>query len=436
MSTQTHTTPAPPRPWWVAVVAGMTSFLDAAAIVSFGIAIVIFKDALALTPLEVGIASGALTFGIAIGAAAGGRLGDRFGRRPVFTITMMMIVIALGLLVVAPSFPVLLAGAILLGLGSGADLPVSLSSVSEAAAEHNRGKLLGFTNALWLAGAVIATLGGAAAAPAGLAGVRIMFSAFALLAVLILLGRLTIPESERWRVARAERQSGVQTVRADRSGVRELLRAPYAVPFFALTGFATLTGLLANTTGQYNNYVLTEYGGISLQEATLAGLPVLPLSVIGMLWFMRIADKPVRFRYFTIAAIFQVASPAVIAIFGVSIPTYLISIVLQTVGTAFAFEGILRVWAQKSFPTLLRTTATGWIISIQRLLAAGLATITPLLLELGVGVLYGTLSVLALIGCGWAWIVFRTRDKDDAFATEAQLDAAAPAAVPGAAVAS
>lgn len=47
------------RPWWVAVVSGMASYIDAAAIISFGVAVVIYQKALGLDPVHVGVASGA-----------------------------------------------------------------------------------------------------------------------------------------------------------------------------------------------------------------------------------------------------------------------------------------------------------------------------------------------------------------------------------------
>jgi inositol transporter-like SP family MFS transporter len=407
----------------------MASFIDAAAIVGFGITIILFQSVLGLDELQVGIASGALTLGVAIGALVGGRLGDRFGRRPIFTATMVMITVALVALMFAPSFTVLAIGAVVLGLGTGADLPVSLSTISEAATEANRGRLLGFSNLLWLAGAVIASLLGSAVATQGEVGIQILFGSLAVITVLVLLGRLTIPESDAWKHARAERLSVVRGARRKAGRVRELFRAPYAAPFVALIVFYTLTNLVANTTGQYGNYVLVNFGGIPLETSALVGLPVLPLTVVAALWFMKIADKAVRFRYFTVGAIFQVLSPLTIALFGVSIVTYLVSIVFTAIGTAFAFEGIMKVWAQRSFPTLLRTTAQGAIISVARFAAAIVAGFTPVLLDSGPSVMYGILAALALVGCGWAWIVFRTRDQHDEFADEAESEDTHAAAV-------
>lgn len=410
-----------PRPWWVALVSGMASFIDAAAIVGFGITIILFQAALGLDEVQIGVASGALTLGVAVGALLGGRLGDRFGRRPVFTVTMIVVIAALVALMMAPSFPVLAVGAVLLGLATGADLPVSLSTISEAATDANRGRLLGFSNLLWLAGAVTASLLGSAVATQGQTGIRIVFGSLAAITALVLLARLTIPESETWKRAQIERTAGGRAGPAA-GRVRELFCAPYAAPFFALIGFYTLTNLVANTTGQYGNYVLVNIGGVPLQTAAIIGLPVLPLSILAALWFMKIADKRSRFRYFTIGAVFQVLSPLSFAVFGVSIPTYLASIVFTAIGTAFAFEGIMKVWAQKSFPTLLRTTAQGAIISVARFVAALFAGVTPVLLSAGPSALYGILAALAMVGCAWAWIVFRTRDSIDEFARDSDSE--------------
>lgn len=411
----------PPNVWWVGLVCGMASFIDAAAIIGFGITMVIFQSSLELNELEVGVASGALTFGVAVGALVGGRLGDYFGRRPVFTATMILILAALVGLFFVQSFPLLLTSALLLGLGAGADLPVSLSTISEAATDENRGKILGFSNLLWLAGAIITSVFASSVAAQGRAGAQIIFATLGAVTLLVLAGRLTIPESDDWIKAREEKKLGVDTVRADRARTRELFRKPYLVPLLALAGFYTLTNLAANTSGQYSSYILVNYGGVPLETAAVLGLPALPLTVLAFLWFMRIADKPVRFRYFTVGAVFMVASSLVIVFFGVSVPTYLVSAALQSLGSAFAFEGIMKVWTQTTFPTLLRTTAQGFVIATARFVAAAFAGITPMMLTLGPSVLYGILAALSFVGLSWAWIVFRTRDRQNIFDTESQI---------------
>jgi len=406
------------------MVSGMASYIDAAAITGFSAALVIFDAELGLDAAQVGIAAGALTLSIAIGALVGGRLGDRFGRRPIFTVTMIMIIAAVLMLIFATSYSFVVAGAVILGLGSGADLPVSLSTISEAATDQNRGRLLGFSNLLWAFGVIANIVLVSIVGDLGRFGAQIIFLHIGIVALLVLIGRLTIPESEIWRAARAERASGIQTVRADRASVRELFRAPYAVPFAGLLVFYSMTNLVANTNGQYGNYILVNFGGATLAQSSLVSLPVLPIVLIGFLGFMKIADTPRRFTFFTVGAAFSIASPLTLAILDVSVPTYIVSIMLGAIGTAFAFEGIMKVWAQESFPTLIRTTAQGAIIAVARVAAALLAGLTPLILELGTTPLYVLLTIFSVVGLGTAWWVFRTRDRHDEFDTESELDKA------------
>ncbi|MFG6279019.1 MFS transporter [Microbacterium sp. 5K110] len=417
------------RPWWVATVSGMASYIDSAAITGFSTSLVILRAELGLEEWQVGAAAASLTLSIAVGALVGGRLGDRFGRRPVFTVTMMLIIAAAVALILAPSFTVVIAGAVLLGFATGADLPVSLATIAEAATDDNRGRLLGFSNLLWIIGIVANTLLASVVGDWGRLGAQVLFGHIGVVALLVLLGRLTIPESASWTTAREERRAGIATVRADRSRITDLLRAPYAVPFLALMAFYALTGLVANTSGQFGTYILVTYGGATVGQAALIALPMIPIAVLGYLWFMKIADGPRRFLYFQIGAALMIVSKLVVVFAGLNIVTYAVSALLAALGGAFAFEGIMKVWTQEAFPTLLRSTAQGAIISVGRFSAAGLAAVTPLLLQSGVVAFYLLLTAFNVVGLGIAWAVFRRRTAP-AIDTEASADPEATGTAP------
>jgi MFS transporter, SP family, inositol transporter len=394
--------------WWVAVVAGMASYLDAAAITGFSTAMVIYQQSNGFAPVDVGVASGTLTASIAIGALIGGRLGDRIGRRPVFIATMVMIFLAAATLVFSPSMPLTVMAAAMLGLGVGADLPVSLSAISEAAPNGSRGKLLGFSNLLWVAGIMANAAIAALVGDLGLVAAQIIFCHIAVVALLVLAGRLTIPESRSWREARST-LTVARKASPRGAHVRELFRSPYGMPFAALIVFYSLTNLVANTNGQFGTYVLVNFGGESVRSASTVALLTAPLVMLGLLWFMRIADTPRRFSYFTAGAICGVLAPLTLAIFGVGLASYAASAILGAVAISFAFEAIMKVWTQETFPTLLRSTAQGAIISIARFAAAMLAAVTPLLLLLGPSAFYLSLAAVEFAGVATAWFVFRRR---------------------------
>lgn len=401
--------------WYTSVITGMASYLDSASIVSSGIALVLYQQGGRVTANQIGILSAALTLGIAVGAATGGRLGDRFGRRPVFSVTMALIVAGAALLVFAPSFPLLLVGTAIVGLATGADLPVSIATISEAATDANRGKLVGFSQILWLFGIGGALLIGNRVGSLGHLGGQIMFAHIGIVAAVVLVLRQTIPESEVWLTARDERAHGLHTERAERARLKDLFKKPYLVPFVALLIFYPLVNLGANTGGQFGTFLWVQTAKSTVQFSTTIGLVMLGVGVILGLVFLRVVDTKLRMPFFYVGLVAYILSTVVPALIGVTVPTLIIWQLLSQFGGAFAFEAIMKVWTQESFPTLLRSTAQGTIICIARVVAAALALVTPALANGGPKLLFLALTAFTFVGMAAAVWGFRhgTRNEFD-----------------------
>jgi len=421
--------PEPPRraanEWWVGIVAGMASYIDASAIIANGIALVIYQITLGITPDQIGLMSAAMTTCIAIGAFGGGRAGDRFGRRTVFILTMALIGAGSVFTTFGATFPVLLAGVAMVGLGVGADLPVSLASIAEAATERNRGKLLILSNILWLVGIVASVVIAAVAGGMGRLGGQLLFGQVGVAALLVLIGRLTIPESPSWLAARAERRAGLRTTRAQHTRLRELVLGPYARPFIALLVFYTLTNLAAATGGQFNTFIAVNLAGSSVEAFNRIALAVLPAAALLSVLFMRVVDTRLRMPFFAFGGAFMVAATLVPVVFGFTLATLGTSLALAAVGGSFAFEGIMKVWAQESFPTMLRSSAQGSIIAFARISSALLATVTPALLVTHARLFYLVLALLTAFGLAVAWAVFSRRSGTE-FEREAKIEPGSP----------
>lgn len=408
------------NPWYIGVVSGMASYIDSAAIISNGTALVIYQKTIGTTSTEIGILSGLLTLCIALGAFTGGRLGDRVGRRKVFIITMAMIIVGTLLLAFGLSFITLLMGTLLIGLATGADLPVSLATISEAASDKNRGKIIAFSNLLWTVGIGVTMGIGAVVGEWGRVGAQIMYMHVGLVALILLILRWFIPESPLWLVARDELRRGVATVRAQKSSFKDLLQGKYLWPFLTLCVFYTFTNLAANTGGQFGTYVAVNVVGISVSTNSLWNLLIMPVGMASGILFMRIVDTSKRMPFFILGAVMLTGGYALPMLFNFAPAAWFGCMFLTNMGNGLAFEGIMKVWSQESFPTMLRSTAQGIIVAVARLSCGVLAFITPVLLDAGPMVLYAMLTSTVGVGLFLAWLCFRGKQRNE-FDAEANM---------------
>lgn len=415
------------RVGWTAVVCGMASYVDGAVLAGWTTILVIYQGAIGLTALDVGLIAGVLTFGVAVGAVVGGRLGDILGRRAVFVATMVVIVLVTVAMMFITSVPVMIVCAAAIGLAVGADLPVATATIAETADDRSRGTLLGLTQIFWFVGSIVPAVLAVAVGDLGRPGATIMLGHVAVVAALVLVARMTIPESAAWRLARAERRAGVRTVRADHAGFRDLLRAPYLAPFIALIVFYGLGMGYYTMYGQFSSYLLVNIAGFTVSQASGLVLFALPAGLLGALLFLKAVRGPRRFLYFTIGAIAMVVATALPVLFGLNLWTIFSGMALMSFFASFCGEAIMKVWTQQSFPTLTRATAQGSIMSAGRIVSALFGVGVPVLAAANLQLLLTVAFGCAVVSGAVAWAVFRTRDAHNEFDTEQQLEDVAPA---------
>lgn len=366
------------RDWTRSAVAGMASYLDAAAIVSTGTALVLFQDDLGLDPLQIGVLSSLLTLSIAVGALTGGRLGDRFGRRTVFSLTMVLLALGAGLLAAAAGPIMLYVGVVLIGYASGADLPVSLALIAEEAPPGQAGKLVGLSQVLWFGGIIATQLLSIVVGDLGGTGGRVLYAHVAVVAVVVLLLRLRVPESAKW-VASREKVGEPGSQRSAPS-LRELVAGPYLLPLLGLIAFYSLVNIVANTKGQFGTFLYVNVAGSTVAVASTISVITQCLGVVLALWFMKVVDGRNRLRWYLFGAACFVVAMAIVVIFGVTVWSLATSAIFSAIGGALAFEAMLKIWCQEGFPTLLRATAQGTVVGAARVVAAIAAAVTPTLM--------------------------------------------------------
>ncbi|MFE1835664.1 MFS transporter [Streptomyces sviceus] len=398
----------PTHPWKTAVLAGMASYLDAGALVTSGIAIGGYYAApLRLGPGTVGTLLGLQTLAFAAGALFGGRLGDRLGRRKIFTSSLLLYAAGVLLLLVATGPTLLCAGVLATGVAIGADLPVSLALANEEAPPGRKGTMVVFSGMLWLGGIVAVLALSSFMGAQGLAGGRILFAHLLLVAVVVLALRLTLGESAEWAAARrtADTRRVATSETVEFSRVRELFRPPVVHALLATGLYYAAWNLGANTLGQFGTFLWTSLAGGEVAQFSRLTLLGLSVGFLAGLAFLRVVDKPARHTWFAVGSALIVIAWTLPAVFGADRFTLIAVMLLSGLGNAFAGESVYKVWTQELFPTLLRATATGVTMAFTRAVA-GLAALGTPAFALGhtrlfFGLLFGFMLVAAVIGLAW-----------------------------------
>ena len=397
------------HPWKTAVLAGMASYLDAGALVAAGIAVgALYAPALGLDAGSIGALLGLQTLMFAVGALFGGRLGDRFGRRRVFTLSMVAYALGAALLTVATGPAVLYVGVVVIGLAVGADLPVSLAMINEEAPEGKKGTMVAFSQLLWIVGVLVPIGLSIVVGGMGAFGGRILFGHLLVVSVIVLALRLTMRESAEWTAAR-ERTDADEAAHADTvhfSHVGQLFRMPVLPAVIATALFYCFWNLGTNTFGQFGTFLWTNLTGGGVQTWSLASLVGLVVGLGAATIFMRMADRPARRTWFAVGAAFNVVAWALPFVLGPTPLTLVAAFLLSVIGSSFAGEPIYKVWSQELVPTLLRSTNQGLTIAFARAIAALFAFVTPALAVTSPRLLFGLIFVLTVVSMaiGLFWV--------------------------------
>ena len=147
--------------------------------------------------------------GMALGATVGGMLADRYGRRTVFALTLLVYGLATGASALATGLAALLVLRFLVGIGLGAELPVASTLVSELSPTRIRGRMVVVLESFWAVGWLLAALIGFFVVPLGDDGWRWAFALGLVPALYAVVVRWGMPESplfleRRGRAAEAE----------------------------------------------------------------------------------------------------------------------------------------------------------------------------------------------------------------------------------------
>ncbi|ALS62088.1 MFS transporter [Pandoraea norimbergensis] len=154
------------------------------------------KAEFGLSASQAGLLASSSFLGMFVGAATAGLLADKFGRKPIFQISMIFWGVGSLMCGFAHNVDSLMLYRVLLGFGMGMEFPIGLSMVSEIVPAKSRGKYVAILEGFWPIGFIAAGVFAYFMLP--VIGWRGIFIALAVPAIFVFVIRRMVPESPRW----------------------------------------------------------------------------------------------------------------------------------------------------------------------------------------------------------------------------------------------
>lgn len=176
-----------------------------------------------LSPTEISLLGSIGFLGMALGATLGGLLADRFGRRNIFALSMLIYGIATGASALATSLIILLIFRFIVGIGLGAELPVASTYISEFSPRNVRGRMVVLLEAFWALGWILAAIIGTTIVTSSEQGWRWALALGTIPALYSMVIRRGLPESVRFLELRGRHNEAETIVRKFEQSAAKLI---------------------------------------------------------------------------------------------------------------------------------------------------------------------------------------------------------------------
>ena len=435
----------------VTIALGIGWLLDAFEVTIVNNVIGVFKDLWHLSNTQASWILSIWFVGLMIGAYGFGFLADRFGRRRLFLLTLLIYGVFTLLTAFAWNYQSLLVLRLLTAIGVGAEYSAINAAISEFIPARNRGKANATVMNFWPVGAILAALVSLYVVnllPPDI-GWRVAFGFGALVASSTAFMRKSIPESPRWLISQcdltgAERVvSGIEQGRGDwgthdgpAAGKR---RAPFSVWEQTRTlitrypGRVTLGCLLdfSEAAGYYGLFAFLALFILPAVHVSSQFAPFFYLignigALIGGLIVALVLDRAGRKLtvpvFYTLAAI-----GALLLVASIQTHSWVWVLAAFTLANLFATGSWISAYPTFSelFPTHLRSTGIGISVAVGRIGAFA----APLVLTV-VADAYGMVAALVLLASFWLigavamipWMIYGVEGKGCSLETMVATD--------------
>src|SRR5437868_5014719 len=118
--------------WLIWGLAAAGKFFEGMVVFTTGVALPLMGKEFGLGATEQGVVAASSLFGILIGASALGGLADRYGRKQMFIVEMVLFAIFIVMLTFSPSFLSVVIALVGIGIALGCDYPTAHLIISES----------------------------------------------------------------------------------------------------------------------------------------------------------------------------------------------------------------------------------------------------------------------------------------------------------------
>ncbi len=368
-------------------------FLDGYDLSIISVALVLLIPQLHPSALSVGYVGAAAVAGMFFGALVLGNLTDRVGRRKMYLLDLLFFVVFAILAALAQNIWELIAFRFLLGIGLGADYPISSTITAEFSPILRRGRNLVLTIGGFTMGALVSYVVALALLNTGPDAWRFMLATGAIPAIVVIFLRRSIPESPRWLMQTGDSQGAVRIASTmasnagyaldkDNPGLGSApsgggsvhlgdLKRLFRRDLLRLTIFASVTWMLFDI-GNYATIVFTPTLLDKIKGSTLTGSVLVSggVEIVGLIGIAvtfllvdKVGRKPIQVVGFGILVI------AFIALGFISNPGFLLLAIFFVV-VLFADQGpgiTTYLYAGEIFPTSVRASGHGVATATSRI---------------------------------------------------------------------
>lgn len=381
-------------------------------------ALIVYTADVGLSSVWQGLITSSPLMGVFVGCLVFGRLSDKIGRQKIYTLDFIAIVILSLLQFFADSAGLLFTLRLLIGICIGAEYSIGPAIVAEFVPGRIRGKMLSVVCMVWTIGYVIAAYIGAWLQTTGPDSWKWMLSSSAIVAFIVLLIRIGMPETPRWLIMNGRIDEARKVVEEKLGADIDLEPTIEEIQNRKNTQKGKIKDLFIGGQGKKTAFAVIAYGANVLpMYAVLSFVPVIlnALGVVDANTFytlilnglyvaaaviaMIIVDKFPR-KQFTMFFMVVALVPLIILALWSGAPAWIIVICFavhvlgnQSFGTVTAY-----IYPTEVFPTEIRTTGAGFCSAVSRIFACFGTFAMPIIIEqLGISIaLIGMAVILAI----------------------------------------